>query len=260
MCILFIAVEQHPNYPLIVAANRDEFHARATQPSAFWPTFPDVLAGQDLQAGGSWMGVSKQGKLAALTNIRAPGIERQGAASRGELVLNFLAENDTDQDYLQHLSKHADDYNGYNLLFGQLDNLQVYNNFEDSVYRLTKGIYGLSNANLNCPWPKLDLGRSELAKYCQQTSHLNIEHLFDLLGNNTKAEDEVLPQTGVPIEWERKLSSIFIASPDYGTRSSTVLLLDRFRQVFWQERSYNPEADLIDQQTYLFKLKPEPLA
>lgn len=254
MCILFIGVEQHPNFPLIVAANRDEFHIRPTQPSGFWSQRPNVLAGKDLQAGGSWMGVSKQGKLAALTNIRAPGKERSDAVSRGELVMNFLNDDVCEQQYLKGLSASAHKYNGYNLLFGRLDDLQVYNNFEDSVYRLSKGVYGLSNANLNSPWPKLDLGRSELAKYCRQTSELNIEHLFDLLGNSSKPKDEVLPQTGVPIEWERKLSSIFIQSPDYGTRSSTVLLLDRYRQVFWQERSFNANAALIDQQTYLFKL------
>jgi uncharacterized protein with NRDE domain len=254
MCILFIAVEQHPNFPLIIAANRDEFHPRPTQASAFWPEYPDVLAGKDLEAGGSWMGVSKQGKLAALTNIRAPGKERADANSRGELVMDFLSKDYSGSDYLRHLSKSAGKYNGYNLLFGQLDNLQVYNNFEDSVYSLNKGIYGLSNANLNSPWPKLDLGRSELARYCQQSAELNIEHLFKLLGNSSQADDEVLPQTGVPIEWERRLSSIFISSPEYGTRSSTVLLLDSFKQVFWQERSFNPQSDVIDQQTYLFKL------
>lgn len=255
MCILFIGVDQHPDYPLIVAANRDEFHARPTQTSSFWQQYPGVLAGKDLQAGGSWMGISMKGKLAALTNIRAPGHERQSTMSRGKLVMDFLVEDIASENYLQRLSKQAANYNGYNLLFGHLDNLQVYNNFEDSVYALTKGVYGLSNANLNTAWPKLDLGRTELVKYCRQTSPLNIEHLFALLGNNTKAKDEVLPQTGVSIEWERKLSSIFITSPDYGTRSSTVLLVDRFKQVFWQERSFNSAAQLISQQTYLFKLE-----
>jgi len=254
MCILFIGVEQHPNFPLIVAANRDEFHARPTQASGFWEQYPSVLAGKDLQAGGSWMGVSKKGKLAALTNIRAPDKERSNAVSRGELVMNFLNSDISANDYLKTLSTSSSDYNGYNLLFGSLDNLQVYNNFEDSVYSLSKGVYGLSNANLNSPWPKLDLGRSELAKYCQQTSELNIEHLFDLLADNTKPTDEILPRTGVPIEWERKLSSIFIESADYGTRSSTVLLVDSFGQLFWQERSFNAKAELINQETYLFKL------
>ncbi|WP_395343611.1 NRDE family protein [Ningiella sp. W23] len=255
MCILFIAVEQHPDYPLIVAANRDEFHQRPTQASAFWPEYPDVLAGKDLQAGGSWMGVSATGKLAALTNIRAPGKEISEARSRGELVMNFLTDNVGAKEYLGRLSSSAAEFNGYNLLFGNLDSLQVYNNFDDSVYSLKKGVYGLSNASLNSPWPKLDLGRSELVKYCQQSTILNIEHLFDLLGNSTKASDEVLPQTGVPIEWERKLSSIFIESPDYGTRSCTVLLMDKHRQVFWQERSFNPTAKLVDQQTYMFSLR-----
>lgn len=254
MCILFIAVNQHPDYPLIVAANRDEFHARGTSPSHFWPQYKGVLAGKDELAGGSWMGVSQSGKLAALTNIRAPEKERHNAVSRGELVMDFLTHDYTEQSYLKKLSNSAHAYNGYNLLFGQLDNLQVYNNYEDSVYSLHNGVYGLSNASLNSPWPKLDLGRSELAKYCQQGGVFNIEHLFNLLHDNTQAKDEVLPQTGVPIEWERKLSSIFIASEDYGTRSSTVLLLDNYRQIFWQERSFNKQATMIDQQTYHFRL------
>jgi uncharacterized protein with NRDE domain len=254
MCILFIAVNQHPDYPLIVAANRDEFHSRGTSPSHFWPEYKGVLAGKDKLAGGSWMGVSQSGKLAALTNIRAPEKERQDAISRGELVMDFLTNDYSEQDYLKKLSKNAHDYNGYNLLFGQLDNLQVYNNYEDSVYNLHDGVYGLSNARLNSPWPKLDLGRSKLAKYCQQGGVFNIEHLFNLLHDDTQAQDEVLPQTGVPIEWERKLSSIFIASEDYGTRSSTVLLLDNYRQIFWQERSFNQQAAIIDQQSYHFRL------
>ncbi|MBT1449503.1 NRDE family protein [Glaciecola sp. XM2] len=254
MCILFIAVNQHPNYPLIVAANRDEFHARATQHSHFWPSHPDILAGKDLVAGGSWMGISQSGKLSALTNIRAPEKERSNAISRGELVINYLSQDYTQQDYLRHLSKHANNYNGYNLLFGNLDSLQVYNNYEDSTYNLTDGVYGLSNASLNSPWPKLDLGRSELAKYCQQGGVFNIEHLFNLLGNDTQANDEVLPQTGVPIEWERRLSSIFIQSDDYGTRSSTVLLLDKYRQIFWQERSFDKNAVVVGQQSYHFSL------
>jgi uncharacterized protein with NRDE domain len=254
MCILFIAVNQHPDYPLIVAANRDEFHARGTEPSHFWPQHKGVLAGKDTVAGGSWMGISQSGRLSALTNIRAPEKERQDAVSRGELVMDFLTQNDSSQDYLKRLSSNAQRYNGYNLLFGELDKLQVYNNYEDSIYTLSDGVYGLSNASLNSPWPKLDLGRSELAKYCQQGGVFNIEHLFDLLHDDTKAQDEVLPQTGVPIEWERKLSSIFIESDDYGTRSSTVLLLDNYRQIFWQERSFDKQAIMIDQQSYHFRL------
>lgn len=254
MCILFIGVNQHKHFPLIIAANRDEYHARPTQGSQFLTQHPSVLAGKDIKAGGSWMGVSKSGRLAALTNIRAPQREKAEAVSRGELVMDYLCENEDEQQYLTRLKQSANNYNGYNLLFGTLNNLQVYNNYEDSVYALEEGVYGLSNANLNAPWPKLDLGRSELAKYCQQSNELNIEHLFSLLKNDKKATDDVLPETGAPIEWERKLSSIFIASPEYGTRSSTVLLLDRFNQVFWQERSFDSQAELVNQQTYLFSL------
>lgn len=255
MCILFIAVNQHPEYPLIIAANRDEFHQRPTQESKFWDDQSNVLAGRDLTAGGTWMGVNNSGFIAALTNIRAPGKERKDAISRGELVANYLIDQPEDADYLAKLQQSHLQYNGYNLLFGHLHKLQVYNSFENKAYALNDGVYGLSNASLNSPWPKLDAGRSALANYCQHAGILSHEHLFELLKNNQPAKDEDLPKTGISIDWERKLSSIFIQSDDYGTRSSTILLMDNKQNCYWEERTFNPFSDLTATRIFEFEIK-----
>ncbi|MGB3725176.1 MAG: NRDE family protein [Glaciecola sp.] len=254
MCILFIAVNQHPKFPLIIAANRDEFHQRPTLTSHFWPSHTDVLAGKDLSAGGTWMGINQNGRIAALTNIRAPGKERLNAITRGELVTNFLTTQTDVTDYLNTLQNTHLKYNGYNLLFGELNQLHVYNSFENKAYKLDDGVYGLSNASLNSPWPKIDAGRDALANYCQHANILSREHLFELLKSQQAAHDDELPNTGIPIEWERKLSSIFIQSADYGTRSSTVLLIDNNNHCFWEERTFNSNAEMTDTKVFEFDL------
>ncbi|MFT5544176.1 MAG: hypothetical protein ACI97K_001623 [Glaciecola sp.] len=256
MCILFIAVNQHPKFPLIIAANRDEFYERPTSNSAFWEHQKDILAGKDKQAGGTWMGINKNGDISALTNIRAPGKEVENAVTRGELVLNYLLGSKTQREnYPQTLAESKASYNGYNLLFGNLEQLYVYNNFDDSCILLEPGVYGLSNASLNSPWPKISTGRDALAKYCQHADVLDTEHLFELLRNDKPAEDHVLPKTGVPIEWERRLSSIFIQSPEYGTRSSTLLMLDNDSHVVWEERTFNSNAEQTSVQHFEFDVK-----
>jgi uncharacterized protein with NRDE domain len=256
MCILFIAINQHPKYPLIIAANRDEFHVRPTTNSAFWGPQKDILAGRDEEAGGTWMGIHKNGCVAALTNIRAPGKEIPDAITRGELVMNFLKGSAKQRKkYAKTLADPKAHYNGYNLLFGTLEQLYVYNNFEDTCVPLEDGVFGLSNASLNSPWPKISTGRDALAKYCQHADVLDTEHLFELLRNDKPAEDNLLPKTGVPIEWERRLSSIFIQSPEYGTRSSTVLLVDHHQQVIWEERTFNAAAEQTSVQHFEFDIK-----
>ena len=255
MCILFIAVNQHPDYPLIVAANRDEFFERPTQASAFWRDYPYLLAGKDLRAGGTWMGINRRGKLAALTNIRDPERIDPDALSRGELVSHYLQGSPDSESYLSRLSDEGDNYNGFNLLFGDWSNLYVFNNHTLQSEKLTTGVYGLSNASLNTPWPKILHGMAQLTQYCQDPHKLESEQLFALLKNQTKAPDNTLPQTGVPIDWERKLSSIFIKSPEYGTRSSTLLLVDKYQHVTWQERTFNNEAQCVAKNSYDFDIK-----
>ena len=238
MCILFIAVKQHPDFPLIIAANRDEYHARMTSPSHVWTDNPKIFAGRDEQAGGTWMGIHTSGRIAALTNIRAPQREKLDAKTRGELVVRAL-ETKEDDAFLDSLRRTADDYNGYNLVYGDADSLSVFNSHSLEHHRLTQGVYGLSNASLNTPWPKVELGVESLNYACQQSDDLDIDDLFAILHNRDTASDEHLPDTGIAKPWEKMLSSIFICSPDYGTRSSTILTIDNIGKLNWQERSYD---------------------
>lgn len=255
MCILFIAVNEHRDYPLIVAANRDEFFKRPTSQSDFWQENPDILAGKDLQAGGTWMGINKNGRFSALTNVRDPHRIDPKAVTRGELVANFIKDETTNQAYLKQLVDSRERYNGYNLLFGDWHDLWVYNNHQNKLEQLGDGVFGLSNADLNSPWPKINKGVTNLREYCQLSQPIDEDILFALLRDDTQAEDEILPKTGVPIEWERKLSSIFIKSEDYGTRSSTLLMIDKHNRLSWQERSFDNQGNVFATKNYKFQMK-----
>lgn len=243
MCILFIAVKQHPDYPLIIAANRDEYFARPTESSHFWPNHPNVLAGKDLVAGGTWMGVTKTGEIASLTNIRNPEKMLDNARSRGELVLNYLTNQPDTRDYLNTLKTNKDHYNGYNLLLGRWDDLYVYNNHDNEAQPLTEGFYGLSNANLNSPWPKVNKGVKDLEEYCKNPGDLKDKVFFELMQDDTLAEDHLVQKTGAPQEWEKQLSSIFIRTPKYGTRASTLVLVDQSHQLHWHEKVYDENGE-----------------
>jgi uncharacterized protein with NRDE domain len=252
MCILFVAVNQHKNYPLVIAANRDEFFKRETAQSYFWKCKQNILAGKDMEAGGTWMGINQQGYIASLTNIRDPLRISCNVRTRGELVSNYLAQ--PSKNYAQLLRLNKDNYNGYNLLFGKWDNLSAYNNHLDKIQPLTNGYYGLSNATLNSPWPKIDKGVAKLEQYCQDGHDIDPNILFDLLVDTSLAPDDKLPKTGVPIDWERRLSSIFILGEEYGTRSSTVLKVDNQQNVEWYERTYNNQAKCISSQSFRFSI------
>lgn len=254
MCILFIAVNQHKDYPLIIAANRDEFYERPTDTSRFWSSHPNLLAGKDLQAGGTWMGITRQGRLSALTNVRDPQRIDPDAISRGALVTDYLVGQMDNSTYLSTLQQTKTQYNGYNLLFGDWHDMWVYNNHLDETHQLQTGVYGLSNANLNSPWPKINRGVTNLEDYCHQHGPLDMDHFFDLLTDDTQAADHLLPQTGVPIEWERKLSSIFIQTEGYGTRSSTILAIDNQDKVTWLEHSFDTQGKCVDSQHFEFQL------
>lgn len=247
MCILFIAVNQSQEFPLVIAANRDEFHARPTEKSGFWENHQHVLAGRDLQANGTWMGVTRNGKMAALTNIRAPETIKTDAISRGELVADWLIDETLEQNtYVEQLRENRHHYNGYNLVYGDIQSLAVYNNFEDSHARLTSGVYGLSNANLTTPWPKVTKGIESLTGYVSHTDKLDTEALFAMLKDEAKASDTSLPNTGIGYEWEKRLSSIFIQSPEYGTRTSTLLLVDKHQHMHWYERTFDRTGSVTD--------------
>lgn len=253
MCILFTAINQHPDYPLIIAANRDEFHRRPTAASAFWTSCPDLLAGQDLEAKGTWMGVTRDGKIAALTNIR--NIEQKGdARTRGELVINALTQTDQDS-FERSLQRERANYNGYNLVYGHLTSLKVYNNAHNAFFTLSDGIHGLSNADIETPWPKVTRGMRALTEYISEAQMLDTQALFNILRDDVKAEDHDLPETGIGYEWEKMLSSIFIQSPEYGTRTSTLLLIDNQHTCHWEERTFSPEGVITGIQKFSFSVQ-----
>ncbi len=243
MCLLFIAWKAHPSYKLILAANRDEYYDRPTAPAEFWKDAPGLLAGRDLRAQGTWLGITTGGRIAAVTNYRDPKSLKSKAPSRGRLVTDYLRGKDTPEGYLEKLVKRADQYNGYNLIFGSSKELFWYSNRGQEGRLLSPGIYGVSNHLLDTPWPKVARGKEAFRQLLGGSKGPEPEDLFHLLSDRTPAPDESLPQTGVGLEWERILSPIFITSPIYGTRSSTLIYIDQQDRVIFIERSFDSDPD-----------------
>jgi len=256
MCLILLAWQSHPNHPLVLAANRDEFFARPTATADFWGDTPDLLAGRDLSAGGTWMGITRQGRFAALTNYREPEKNRPGAPSRGQLVSQFLAGSMTAAGYLDELSHRSDAYNGFNLLCGHLaEELWHFSNRIEggTPHRLAAGIYGLSNHLLDTPWPKVAQGKSNLAN---ALAALPMDRpLYELLRDAKVHDDNQLPRTGLSLEWERILSAAFVSTPDYGTRSSTLLCLDDRQFLSFDEQTWLPGAQPGERRRFHFKLE-----
>lgn len=256
MCLILIAWQSHPEFPLVVAANRDEFFARPTTPLHFWENASNILAGRDLSAGGTWMGITRQGRFAALTNYREPERLIVDAPTRGKLVSDFLAGNMTAQAYLTELDKNADAYNGFNLLCGDVaDGLWHFSNRNhtpESFHPLAAGIYGLSNHLLDTPWPKVAQGKSDLAKALSALPQESL--MFDLLRDESIYEDSKLPRTGISLEWERTLSAAFVRTATYGTRSCSVLRLDQRKFVSFDEQTWLSGACSGNRQRFRFKL------
>lgn len=220
MCLIALAWRVHPDFPLIVAANRDEFYHRPAAPAQFWEESPHVLAGRDLQAGGTWLGVTRTGRFAALTNYREPGAPA-GALSRGLLVSGFLEGQMSAADYADQVAQAGQQYSGFNLLLGDAQGLLAVSNRGLAPTPLPPGVHGLSNHLLNTPWPKVEKVKRGLAALLQQP--LSDEALLALMRDDQPAADADLPHTGVGLEMERLLSPLFIRSPRYGTRVSTLL-------------------------------------
>ncbi len=237
MCIIFFAYEKHPQYKLILAANRDEFYRRPTAPAGFWKDAPDVLAGRDLEKMGTWMGINKNGRFGAVTNYRDLSLIKENSLSRGNLVKNYITSDESIEEYINKIKAEKDLYNPFNLLIGDVSELYYYSNIEDKVKRLNPGVYGLSNHLLNTLWPKVKRAKEKLEETIYHGEALDIERLFDILFDKWTPKDKDLPDTGVSLEWERTLSPIFIESSDYGTRASTVLLIDKDNHVTFIEKS-----------------------
>jgi len=260
MCLLLIAHRVHPKYPLVLAANRDEFYVRPTDPLAFWPGEPHVLAGRDLQGGGTWLGITRKGRLAAVTNYREPKRKTQQARSRGLLIHDFLTGCESPLSFLNHIRSQEEQYSGFNLIVGDLADrsgvgLFYYSNRHDEIIALDAGLYGLSNHLLDTPWPKVQRGKRGLQEILELGVDISPEVVLKILGDQTLAPDAHLPDTGIGLPLERLLSPIFITSSDYGTRSSSVILMDEQGEITFVERAYPKFADrIVEAETHSFKL------
>jgi len=241
MCLILFSYKSHSNYKLILAANRDEFYARPTLAMDWWKDKEGVLAGRDQEKDGTWMGINKNARFAALTNYRQMPITEKFNSSRGLLVSEFLSTDDSAQEYTKTLMQHSASYDGYNLIFGPIDNLHYFSNKGTQGLELEPGIYGVSNHLLNTPWPKVESGKQRMLQLISN-EEVDTDSLFDMLENRDLGEDSELPDTGVGLELERLLSPAFIKSPEYGTRCSSVLLVDWENNVTFEERSYVPEG------------------
>ncbi len=240
MCVIFFAYKKHPEYPLILLANRDEFYERPTAKAEFWEDAPQIFAGRDLVHGGTWLGITRSGRFAAVTNYRDPSAAR-GKFSRGDLVGDFLKNDEPVEDYLQKIQNRAADFSGFNLLVGEINagfqTLGYYSNREDKIKILAPGIYGLSNHLLDSPWRKVEKGKAELSEILKK-GEVRTNKFFELLKDRTLADDADRPETGIGYEREKLLSAIFIETPVYGTRSSSVVLIGKDYGISLDERSF----------------------
>ena len=248
MCLILFAYRVVPGAPLIVAANRDEYFARPAAPAAPWADHPEVLAGRDLSGGGTWLGVSTTGRFAALTNFRNPATHRNDAPSRGQLVQGFLAGRMSASSYVHDLALEARPYNGFCLLAWDGDRFFFYSNRAEVPLEVQPGVHGLANHLLDTPWPKVVKGRAGLERLTELPFSID-DHLA-LLDDTVPAGERDLPQVGVDVERERRLSSLRILSAKYGTRCSTVVRIAAAGSIDFAERSYRPDGEIAGEVRY----------
>ncbi len=247
MCLILVAVDQHPDYPLILCGNRDEFYKRPTKQADYWNEDDRMFAGKDLEKGGTWLGVTTKGRMAVVTNVRERHDVEQAYFSRGELVADFLKQEVTPSDFIYELKMKELFYQGYNLIVGQKNRLFYASNRVASPVELNQGIHVVSNAQLNSSWPKTERLKETFENSLNQFKSETdlIGDLIQQLRDETTYQEELLPDTGFGRDLERRLSPIFIKGEDYGTRASTILLFRKDGTVRFIEQSYGPNALLI---------------
>ncbi|MDP3479472.1 MAG: NRDE family protein [Desulfoprunum sp.] len=238
MCLILFAYRSHPEYRLILAANRDEFFARPTEPLAFWPDEPEILAGRDLQAGGTWFGLSADGRFAAVTNFRDPSNTALDALSRGGIPVDYLKSGLSPQEFCLAARNDWHRYNGFNLLAGDGESLVYASNRTGQTQELSPGMYGLSNHLLDTEWPKVRLGKEKLRQMLTDSRSFDPENLFTLLEDTWQPPDSMLPDTGIGTDWEHLLAPLFIRGRDYGTRSSLILIVRQNGEAVCIERTF----------------------
>lgn len=236
MCLIAFALNDHPDYPFILIANRDEFYERPTKAAHFWNEHPEMLAGKDLKAGGSWMGLTRNARFAAVTNYRDIKNIKPEAKSRGELVTHFLTSPLLSKEYLKRLHKNPSTYNGYNLLTWHKNIMYHYSNYQGTINKLSDGIHALSNALLDTPWPKVEKVKQDFRKAIG--TELDENKFFEILGDQTIADDADLPQTGLPHDLEKAVSAVCIRTEKYGTVSSSIVLISKDGEANFIEKTY----------------------
>lgn len=246
MCLLALAWKTHPRWQLVMAGNRDEFHARPTAPLAAWPAPDDgVLAGRDLRSGGSWAGLGAGGRMAVVTNVRDPQA-RQTGPSRGALVADYLRADTPAAAFAAALAVRAPALAPFNLLLADRDSCQFLGNHPQARQLLAPGVHGMSNGALDAPWPKTVRLKAALQVWIDHHDD-DLAPLWQALADDTRADDSALPDTGIGLERERWLSSAFIRSPEYGTRASTIIALDAHGQGFIHERRFDADGSCSGQ-------------
>lgn len=243
MCLCLFAIGQHEEYPFILLANRDEFRARPAAKAAFWEDHPTVLAGRDHEGMGTWLGMNTKGELAFLTNYRHPDFFNRKGPTRGKLVSEFLTSDADARQYLSSI-QNPEAYNGFNLVAGTPDSLFYYSNTQNEVVPIGTGIHGLSNAFLDTPWTKVTDGKAKLRDAIRNDA-LDTETLFTILRDSALANEEDLPETGVPRDLEKLLSAKFINTPNYGTVCSTVILVDRNGRCLFEEKTFDADGNEV---------------
>ena len=255
MCLILFAFQAHAEYPLVVAANRDEAYARPAASAAFWPDFPQVYGGRDLEMGGTWMGLTRSGRFAAVTNFRDSYPKGVAPRSRGELAGSYLTGAQPAETYLQTIAARKAEYAGFGFLTGDRQSLWFLSNYANGVEAVAPGVHGLSNHLLDTPWPNVTSGKQVLAALLHRSAHVLADKLFEMLADRTVAAPDDLPDTGVGILREKELGPKFIAVDDrYGTRASTVIIVNREGEVHYAERSFGGHGKFLSEVTQRFTL------
>lgn len=254
MCLIVVAWRARADLPLVVAANRDEWRERPAEAARWWTDHPDLLAGRDLKAGGTWMGITRTGRFAAVTNFRDPSDQRSTARSRGGLVTEFLLGHESPKAFLASLGARAHEYNGFNLILGDGEGLYYYGSREGTARAIEPGVHGLSNHVLDEPWPKVIRARAAMKQALVDRDPAL--RLFDVLSDSEGAPDEELPDTGVGLELERRLAAPLITGVTYGTRASTVLKVAADGAVHLEERSRDEYGGVGNVASHRFSFSP----
>lgn len=254
MCIILLARHAHPDYPLILAANRDEAYSRPAAPAAFWSDHPHIYGGRDLDKGGTWLALTRSGRVAAVTNYRDGRPKEAAARSRGALVSGFLTGDSAASAYLGQIKSRGDQYNDFILIAGDLDALYWLSNRGPGVEEIPPGVHGLSNHLLNTPWPKIRRSKLAVEALLDADETALVSGLFELLADRSVAPAHELPRTGIDPQRERELSAVFISGERYGTRASTVVLVHGNGGVLFTERSFGAGGKPLGEVSHRFRL------